>query len=296
MPQTFTPSSGSAKTARAESVKTIDCWQPVALIAEGPWTCVHQSRPQDCSAELPADYAIKVLKDEFANDRLARVQIQREAKIGKSVTHPNLVSVLHSQVDKPPFYVVMPHLEGKTLASMLLKHERICLPQALWIARQTAEAMSALHVAGWMHADVKPSNIFVSPQGHVTLIDLGFARNFEAPNENRGELVGTMNYAAPELFISKCGRDGQSDVYSLGVTLYELLTSRLPFVEDDACDLALAHLREQPPDPRIQAPNLPPRLVRLLNRMLAKEPLRRPQAHELVSILMELEIATFDER
>jgi len=296
MPQTFTPSTGIVKSARSDSNKAIDCWQPVDLIAEGPWTSVYQARPQGCADNSPADYAIKVLKDVFVDDRLARKQIQREAAVGKVVTHPNLVSVLHSQVDKSPFYVVMPHLEGRTLANLLLQHEPICLPKALWIARQAAEAMSALHLAGWMHADVKPSNIFVSPQGHVTLIDLGFARSFEAPNENRGELVGTMNYAAPELFISKCGRDGQSDVYSLGVTLYEVLTSRLPFVEEDACDLALAHLREQPPDPRTMAPNLPPRLIRLLNRMLAKEPLRRPQAQEVVAILMELEIATFDER
>jgi serine/threonine-protein kinase len=274
----------------------VDCWQPVNLIAEGTWTTVYLARPLGCPDDSPADYAVKVVKEQYADDRVARKQMQREAIVGKTVSHPNLISVLSSHIDKTPCYIVMPHLEGITLAKLLLKQDPICLPQALWIARQTAEAMSAVHLAGWMHADVKPANIFVSPQGHATLIDLGFARSFEAPNEKRGEMVGTMNYAAPELFIDSCGRNGQSDIYSLGVTLYEMLTGRLPFIEEDACELALAHLREPPRDPRTLAPNLPPRLVRLLNRMLAKEPLRRPEAQELVSILMELEIETFDER
>ena len=104
------------------------------------------------------------------------------------------------------------------------------LPVALWIARQVAEALEALNAAGWMHADVKPSNIRVSPAGHATLVDLGSARR---PGESRSladrPVVGTLAYMAPEMLLSTLAADIRSDIYSLGVTLYEMLTGRLPF-------------------------------------------------------------------
>lgn len=296
MPKVSESVTPRAKCAPVESYGAIDHWQPVRLMAEGHWTRVFQARPEGSPDDWPSDYVLKVLKSEYEDDAMAARQIQQEAVVGSQVTHPNLVSVLSSRVEGSPLYVVMPHLEGVTLASLLMSTTQLCIPQALWIARQTAEALRALHLAGWMHADVKPSNLLVNRQGHATVVDLGFARSFEKPNEQRIELVGTMNYAAPEVFIDNCGRDGQCDVYSLGVTLFEMLTGRLPFVEEDATQLALAHLREELPEPRTFNPNLPPRLVRLLKKMMAKEPVRRPRVDELVSILYELEIDTFDMR
>ncbi len=296
MTQTSQVAIARARCEPVESYGAIDCWQPVRLLAEGQWTRVFLARPEGSPDHWPADYAIKVLRSEYEHDSFAARQIQREACVGQKVTHPNLISVLNARTDAAPYYIVMPHLEGVTLAARLLHVDSLSIPQSLWLARQTAEALQALHGASWMHADVKPSNILHDAQGHVTLIDLGFARHFEKAKEQRHELVGTMNYAAPEVFVDACRRDGQSDIYSLGVTLFEMLTGRLPFIELDATRLALAHLRDEPPDSRSFNPSIPPRLVRLLKRMLAKEPTRRPNADELVAILYELEIDTFDMR
>ncbi len=296
MLQTTATTAPTDGAARASEFGAIDHWQPVHLLNEGHWTRVFLARPEDCSPDRPADYVLKVLKSECEADEYARRQIAREARVGQHVHHANLITVLGSRVESSPFHVVMPYLEGVSVGNLLLKDRALLLPQVLWIARQTAQALQAMHLNHWMHADVKPSNIMVSSDGHVTLIDLGFAQSFPRKKVVEDELVGTMNYAAPEIFIPSRKRNGLTDVYSLGVTLFEMLTGRLPFDEQDATELALAHLRCEPPDPRIFTPTLPNSVVRLLKKMLAKEPLRRIASDELVATLMELEIECFDQR
>jgi len=158
--------------------------------------------------------------------------------------------------------------------------------------------LETLHENGWIHGDLKPANIFLSPTGHATLLDLGFTRRIESPgNIVDRPLLGTLHYVPPELITSTLKADGRSDFYSLGITLYQMLTGRLPFANDDVGQLVTLHLQGVPPEPRRFRPQLPHHVCRLLREMLAKEPLRRPHtAEELVSRLAELEIDTFDER
>jgi len=172
------------------------------------------------------------------------------------------------------------------------------LPVALWMARQVVEALEALHAAGWMHGDVKPGNVFVSPEGHVTLLDLGFARRRDETGSAVDRLLtGTCNYMAPELITSALRADIRSDVYSLGVVLFELLAGRLPFTGESLAELATKHRQSRPPNLRRLAPHLPQAVVELVQQMLAKDPLRRPQTpRELIDRLVGLEIATFSER
>ncbi|MGA2032547.1 MAG: serine/threonine-protein kinase [Thermoguttaceae bacterium] len=172
------------------------------------------------------------------------------------------------------------------------------VPRALWIARQTAQALQALDDQGWTHGDVKPSNIFLSPQGHVTLLDLGFARRHEQSGSAVDRLIlGTCNYIAPEHITSTLGSDIRSDIYSLGVVLYQLLSGRLPYEAHDLAELATRHRRTSPPRLRRLIPQIAPEVARLAEQMLAKNPLRRPQTpRELVKRLVALEISTFSER
>jgi serine/threonine-protein kinase len=158
--------------------------------------------------------------------------------------------------------------------------------------------MEALGSAGWIHGDIKPSNIFVSPQGHVTLLDLGFSRrDDEADAANDRCLMGTGYYIAPECLATAPHCDVRSDIYSLGVVLYELLAGRRPFEGKSLEELTVQHQEAMPLSLRRVAPYVPDSLAQLVHDMLAKSPLRRPQtARELIDRLAEQEIATFTER
>ena len=273
-------------------------WQLMRRLGEGPHTHVYQARPAGSAAGRPWDYVVKVLRRQMDDEPLAVDLIRREACIGRRVSHPHLVSILAADITEPPYYVVMPYAEGATLRETLQEHQRLDPPHALWIVRQAAQALTALHEEGWLHGDIKPANIQLSSSCHVTVLDLGFARRLDEPGSIVDRpLMGSYSYLAPELFTSSTGADARSDIYSLGVTLYQMLTGSLPFTGQDAAELASAHLQQTPPNPRALVPQLPGRVNRLLKRMLAKEPLRRPQsATELISWLVQLEIETFDER
>jgi serine/threonine-protein kinase len=207
--------------------------------------------------------------------------------------------VLSAQVEQPPFYLVSPYLSGETVACKIHDRRMPSLPLALWIVRQVAEALDALHQSlGMIHADVKPANILVSPTGHATLLDFGCAQSASDCRScfNR-PVVGTLHYAAPEMLTSACAVDPRSDIYSLGVTLYELLTGALPFDAAEPAQLITLHRTAKPTCIRTHRPNLPKPVASLVHRMLAKEPVRRPtSAGEVAEQLMRLEIASFADR
>jgi serine/threonine-protein kinase len=272
-------------------------WELTALVAEGSWAQVYCARPAGAPPDGPAAYAVKMLRPERQADPAAAGLLAREALVGRSVSHPHLVAILEAQLRQEPPLVVMPWLEGATLEARLAADWRPDLPEALWIARQAAEALEALDSAGWTHGDIKPSNLFVSPEGHVTLLDLAFARRRgEAAAADR-RLTGTPYYLAPECLAESPCFDIRGDLYSLGVVLYQLLGGRLPFAGQDLAELAIQHKQAAPPNLGRLVPLLPPQVVRLVHEMLAKDPLRRPQTPaEVVGRLVALEIATFTER
>ncbi len=272
-------------------------WELLGPIGTGEWSTVFRARPRDCSADWPADYAIKVARVGDPRHPHADALITREATVGRVVLHPHLIAILLAHLETSPYHLVMPLLQGATLRDALMSCGPLSTPHALWIVRQIAEALATLHQAGWIHADVKPSNMHVSPAGHATLIDLGFALKMESAECAPGaSLRGTMIYTAPEMISSAVSVDERSDTYSLGITLYELLTGHPPFLDEDPGRLMLAHLQRAVPNPRRSLPGLNHEVNRLLRDMLAKEPLRRPTDEELVQRLVDLEIATLEER
>jgi len=271
-------------------------WQLVKPLGEGNLTRVYLARPADGPQNQPAAYVVKVLRKEWWRDPLAIEMQRREAWVGSKVSHPNILPVLSVSVEDPPFYVVTPKLDGATLSQLILDRGRLGVPLALWIARQVAEGLTALFDATSMiHTDVKPANIFVSPTGHATLIDFGFVQTpAEASQWATRPLAGTLAYIAPEMVTSALAAGPQSDIYSLGVTLYEMLTGMRPWNTEDPAELAALHREAKPADIRQQRPELPQPIADLVHAMLAKNPLRRPgSTRELATRLVRLEIESF---
>ena len=260
----------------------------------GPLTCVYSAH--DDATGSPC--AVKVLRAEWHQDPTAIKLLQREARAGLAVRHPHLVRLRHVHVTRPPYFLVMDLLPGESLRRRLRRDYRVDLPTALWVARQTAEALAALHRSGYLHADVKPDNIRLVDAGTAVLIDLGFAHR---PGENahlrrQGYILGTVNYLAPELCALEPDNDFRSDLFSLGVTLFEMLTGRLPYPVGPTEQTLRRHQSEPPLDIRSHAGPLPPGLASLVDRLLQRRPMDRPRAAAAVQQLIALEIAALRRR
>jgi len=271
-------------------------WRLLGRVGRGQWASVYRACPIH-APDAGAAYAVKTLHQSRQRDPVAIEMLAREAEVGRLVSHPHLIAILESHLRRAPHFLVMPWLEGATLHSFAAARRLLDPPTVLWIARQTAEALAALDVAGWMHGDLKPSNIFLSPQGHVTLLDLGLARREDERGADPRAITGTGYYLAPEHVGSVYRPDIRSDIYSLGVVLYQLLAGRLPLEGATFESVAAAHTQTAPLNLRRVTPHVSLQVAELVHRMLAKDPLRRPQSPAaLVAELVRLEIQTFSER
>jgi serine/threonine protein kinase len=242
--------------------------------------------------------AVKVLRPDWADQATAIKILQREARACLAVQHPQLVRLRDAHVTRPPYYLVMDLLPGESLRDRLRRDYRLKVPTALWIIRQAAEALAALHRAHFIHGDIKPDNIRLLGEGHAILLDLGFAHR---PGENaslleQGYILGTLDYLAPEL----CGpepSDGYgSDLFSLGVTLYEMLTGELPYPSGTVDQTLRRHGSDPPWSLQRHGAALPGAVTSLLQRLLARRPVVRPKASAVVQQLIALEISTLGRR
>jgi eukaryotic-like serine/threonine-protein kinase len=282
------------RAAPASAPPVIPGWGLIEMFGQGRWSSLWRARPGARPDAWPGDYAVKLLKPEYAADPPCVEMLRREVYLGRKIAHPHLATVLDSHVQRAPYFLVLPFLDGVNLADALAASPPT-VSHALWLARQTAEALAALHQHGWRHSDVKPANIHVAPTGHVTLLDLGLAQPVESRAARDRAFAGSVAYGSPETFCAAQPIGAASDVYSLGIMLFEMLAGRVPFDHAEADVVAAAHLQMAPPDVRSLAPQTPGRVARVLRRMLAKDPLRRPTSAECAGLLMGLEIETFGE-
>jgi serine/threonine protein kinase len=265
-------------------------YQVLRRLGGGPLTSVFEARDLDSGAAC----ALKVLRPDWADQATGVKLLQREARAGLSVRHAHLVRITHAHVLQPPYFLVMDLLPGESLRRRLQREYSLPVPEALWIARQAAEALQALHHAGFLHGDVKPDNLRLIDDGTALLTDLGFAHR---PGENAaflraGYVLGTANYLAPELCDELPAEDFSSDLFSLGVTLFEMLTGKLPYPPGSLRQTFRRHRCDPPAKITDYAGPLPPALVGLIEHLLAREPEDRPTAAAVVRRLVDLEIAT----
>jgi serine/threonine protein kinase len=254
----------------------------------GPMTVVYEAR--GATTGMPC--AVKLVRPDWEDQDTAVKLLQREARAGLAVRHPHLVRVLDTHVLQAPHFFVMELLPGESLRRRLRRDYRLPLADALWVARQTAEALAALHRAGFLHGDVKPDNLRLVADGTAVLIDLGFAHR---PGENAaflraGYVLGTANYLAPELCDPLPEEDLASDLFSLGVTVFEMLSGRLPYPPGSLRQTFRRHRCDPPADLRRGAGPLPAALLALVGRLLAHHPADRPCAAAVVQQLVRLEI------
>jgi serine/threonine protein kinase len=269
-------------------VPKIPGYELLAPLGGGPMTCVYSSR--ESSADTLC--AVKLPRPTWADQATAVKLLQREARAGLTVRHPNLVPLRYAHVTTPPYFLVMDLLAGETLRRRLRRDYRLEVPTAVWIARQTADALSALHRAGFLHGDVKPDNIRLVDDGTARLIDLGFAHRLgeNAAFLREGYVLGTANYLAPELCAFKSEANYSSDVFSLGVTLYEMLTGTLPYPIGSLGQTIRRHSCDPPIDIRRRGGALPKQLAALIERLLAHKPADRPLIAAVVQQLVAMEI------
>jgi serine/threonine protein kinase len=268
---------------------SIPGYELLEYLGGGPMTAVYAAR--DAADDAPC--AVKVVRDEWDDQATAVKLLHREARAGLSVRHAHLVRITHAHVTRSPYFLVMELLPGESLRQRLRRDFRLEAAEAVWVARQTTEALAALHRTGFLHGDVKPENLRLTTDGPAVLIDLGFAHR---PGENaaflrEGYVLGTANYLAPELCDPEPEEDLSSDLFSLGVMLFEMLTGRLPYPPGSLRQTFRRHRCDPPADVRRCAGPLPPALAALVERLLAHRPSDRPRAAAVMQQLIQLEIA-----
>jgi serine/threonine-protein kinase len=229
--------------------------------------------------ELGRRVAIKILNDRYASDDLFVERFRREAKSAAALSHPNIVSIYDRGEAEGTYYIAMEVIEGRSLKELIRANGRLRPAQAVAYARQILAALRFAHRNGIIHRDIKPHNILVGPEERLKVTDFGIARAGASQMTEAGSIMGTAQYLSPEQARGADVSAG-SDLYSVGVVLYEMLTGEVPFTGDTAVEIAMKHVNETPRPPSARAPGIPADLDRVVLRCLAKSPADRYQTSE----------------
>lgn len=222
--------------------------------------------------------AIKVLKQEFSEDSSFVTKFRAEAQSAAGLEHPNIVNIYDVGSENGLYYIVMEYVEGITLKTYIEKKGQLSFKESASIAIQVARGIEAAHNKNIIHRDIKPQNIIISTDGKVKVTDFGIAKATSS-NTISSDVMGSVHYASPEQarngFV-----DGRSDIYSLGIVMFEMVTGRVPFDGDTTVAVALQHLQEEIAKPSIYAPDLPISFEKIILKCTQKTPDRRYQTIE----------------
>lgn len=261
-------------------------------LGEGGMATVYRGRDQRLNRRV----AIKVLHSHYAGDPDFLQRFEHEAQAAALLNHPNVVNVYDVGQDGTMHYIVMEYVEGTNLKTLINQSAPLPVDQAVTIAADIARGLAAAHKLGLIHRDIKPQNIMIETGGQVHITDFGIAKsNFSSTLTQTGITFGTADYISPEQARGERATP-QSDIYALGVTLYEMLTGRLPFIAENAVAVAMQHVSAVPPSPRQFNPQVPAQLETLVLRTMSKNPVERPaNAEEFARLLTNYRsIATQD--
>jgi serine/threonine protein kinase/CheY-like chemotaxis protein/Tfp pilus assembly protein PilF len=231
--------------------------------------------------------ALKLLRPEIAADKKIIERFQNELKFARKISQRNVCRMFDLNEEQGAHYITMEYVPGEDLKSMIKMTGHLGIGKAVVIAKQVCEGLAEAHKLGVVHRDIKPQNIMIDREGSARIMDFGIARSLKAEGITEvGAMVGTPEYMSPEQVEGK-EIDPRSDIYSLGVTLYEMVTGRLPFKGESPLDTALKHKTEKPSDPKILNPQIPEDFSRIILKCLEKNKENRYQSAE--EVVFELE-------
>jgi eukaryotic-like serine/threonine-protein kinase len=225
---------------------------------------------------LERDVALKVLRSQYAGDEEVAERFRREARSAASLSHPNIVQVYdRGEVEDGTSYIAMEYVPGGTLKEQIGRRGPFGERETAAVGAQIADALAAAHERGVIHRDIKPQNVLVSASGDLKVTDFGIARAASAVTSSAsGAIFGTAGYISPEQALGEPVGPA-SDLYSLGVVLYEMLTGELPFVADNSIAVCMKHVNEPPLPPKLLDPDIPEGMNDLVLMLLAKHPADR---------------------
>ena len=223
--------------------------------------------------KLNRNVAVKVLKDEFSEDKSFVSKFKVEAQSAAGLTHPNIVNVYDVGEENGIYYIVMELVEGITLKQYIDKKGKLSIKESVSIAIQIGQGIEAAHNNHIIHRDIKPQNVIISREGKVKVTDFGIARA-ASTNTINSNAMGSVHYISPEQ--ARGGYiDEKSDIYSLGISLYEMITGKVPFQGDSTVTIALQHINEELPSPRLEVPDLPISIEKIIEKCTQKKAERR---------------------
>ena len=236
--------------------------------------------------ELGRRIAIKILNDRHANDESFVERFRREAKNAAGLSHPNIVSIYDRGEAEGTYYIAMEYLDGRSLKELVVARGPLPISDAIDATRQVLAALRFAHRKGVVHRDIKPHNVMADADGRLKVTDFGIARAGVSQMTEAGSIIGTAQYLSPEQ-ARGAAVDQRSDLYSVGVVLYEMLTGTTPFSGDTPVEIAMKHLSDAPRPPSVERPDIPPDLDMIVLRALAKSPDDRFQTAEEMDAELE---------
>ena len=250
--------------------------------------------------------ALKILPPSFARDRGAVMRFRREFEAAGRLKHPNLVAAFEADEDRGVHFLVMDFVEGMDLNRLVGERGPLSVAKGVDYVIQAARGLEAAHAMGIIHRDIKPGNLMLDRGGTVRVLDLGLARIVDANNPfcktatgrltQSGMYMGTIDYMAPEQADDPHGVDHRADIYSLGCTLFFLLTGQEPFSEGTVLKRMLAHQQQAAPSLRANRPEASPALEAAYKKMMSKRPDQRPASMtEVIALLRASKLTTYDD-
>lgn len=251
--------------------KINDRYEIIKTIGEGGMANVYLAH----DTILDRKVAIKVLRGDLSNDEKFIRRFKREALSVSNLSHPNIVEVYDVGEEDGNYYIVMEYIEGKTLKQLLQKRGALTLTEVIDIMSQLTDGLAHAHEAYIIHRDIKPQNIMIEDNGRIKITDFGIAMALNSTQLTQtNSVMGSVHYLPPEQANGK-GATVKSDIYSLGILMYELLTGSVPFKGDTAVEIALKHMKEKVPSVRKQNPTIPQSVENIILKATAKNPKNR---------------------